>query len=58
MLFLHTAHFLVFCILTNKMEKLHYNKTYHETYFVLGANSYMFRQQATIRAEFNINKGS
>jgi hypothetical protein len=31
-------------MLANKMHQLKYNKTDHKTPFILGANSYMFRQ--------------
>ena len=44
--------FLRFHFLTNKMNKLKYNKTDHKTHFILGTKCYMFWQQDAILREF------
>jgi len=43
--------------LTNKMNKVKYNKTDLKTHFLLGTNSYMFRHLSVILREFMKNKG-
>jgi hypothetical protein len=44
--------FLTVHVLTNKMNKIKYNKTDHKKHFILGTNCYMFRHQDAILREF------
>jgi hypothetical protein len=49
---IHKAHFLTLHILTDKTHTLKYNNTDRKTHFVLGTDSYMFRQQGAILRKY------